>query len=520
MPQKSQPHWGFGVSVQPTRRHFLMSATTVGAAIGIGEWSGLLGFSPANAQEALVTPDLERYSAEIMPIVRLIADTPRQRCVEVMMEQLRRGLPYRHFLAALYLATVNAPTQHSLHAALSVYAAHQLSLELPAQESLLPVFWALDNFKERLDNYQYGLAQQTALNGPLPATDTAGDELGAGIERGDPERAQRAITALIRSHGAPRVIEPLWHYMVRYWGFIGHTAINVANAWRLLQTIGWEHAEPVLCAAVYRAADEGRTGDNGAEVSSYTANSERVKKSIAKLPADWARAAPGTNPGLTKDLLVLIRARKGAEACDVAVTNLVEGTATAGAVWDAVLLGAGDCVICDRGGNKPLHAITVANAMRYAFEVSARPENRLLLLLQGLSWMEGFQMFDQRAITDLTSLEISETSEDAAAEILGGGNGQPGAAGGGRHEAARKAFRFAQKFPDSDVLFRAAARLLPAKAGRDVHNVKFPVAMFENYRWISPEWRPHFMAAASYTFLGADAPDSQVIERVREAIKT
>jgi hypothetical protein len=496
--------------MQPTRRHVLKSATSVGAAIGLGEWSGLLGFSPANAHDATVTPELVRYSAEIQPVVKLIADTPRQACVEVMMEQLRQGLPYRHFLAALYLATVNAPTQHSLHAALSVHAAHQLSLELPAQESLLPIFWALDNFKERLDAYQYGPAQQTMLKGPLPAADTAADELRAAIEGGDPERAQRAITALIRSQGAPQVIEPLWHSMVRYWGFIGHTAINIANAWRLLQTIGWEHAEPVLCAAVYRAADEGRMGDHGAEVQSYTANAERVKQSIGQLPADWARG--GTNPGLAKDLLELIRTRKSAEACDVAVKNLVEGATTAGAVWDAVFLGAGDCVVCDRGGNRPLHAITVANAMRYAFEVSGRPENRLLLLLQGLSWMEGFQLFDRRAITDLSSLESSDTSEEAAEEILG--NSRPG-----RHEAARKAFGFAQKFPDSDLLFRTAARLLPAKAGRDVHSVKFPVAMFENYRWISPEWRPHFMAAASYTFLRADAPDTQVINRVREALK-
>jgi hypothetical protein len=150
--------------------------------------------------------------------------------------------------------------------------------------------------------------------------------------------------------------------------------------------------------------------------------------------------------------------------------------------------------------------------MRYGFEVSGRPENRLLLLLQGLSWMEGFEMFDPRAITDLAALEISDKSEAAAEEILG--MGRPG-----RHDAARKAFGFAQKFPDSDALFRVAARLIPAKAGRDVHSVKFPVAMFENYRWISPEWRPHFMAAASYTFLGADAPDSQVINRVRQAIK-
>lgn len=498
------------MSLQPTRRHVLMSATTVGAAIGMGEWSGLLALSPSNARQATVTPELVRYNSGIEPVVKLISGTPRSECVEVMMEQLRQGLPYRHFLAALYLATVNAPTQHSLHAALTVHAAHQLSLELPAQESLLPAFWALDNFKQRLDRYEYGPDQQIALTGPLPAVDKASDELRVGIEGGDPERAQRAITGLIRTQGAHQVIEPLWHHMVRYWGLFGHTAIFVSNAWRLLQTIGWEHAEPVLCAAVSRAADDGRTGDNGAEVTSYTANSERVKKSIGKLPANWARA--GTNPGLAKDLLELIRTRNSAEACDLAVKNLVEEKATAGAVWDAVFLGAGDCVVCDRGGNKPLHAITVANALRYAYEASGRPENRLLLLLQGLSWMEGFQLFDRRTITGLISLEVSDKSDEAADEILGNGRAD-------RHEAARKAFRFAQKFPDSDVLLRSAARLLPAKAGRDVHNVKFPVAMFENYRWISPVWHPHFMAAASYTFLRADAPDTQVINQVREAIK-
>ncbi|MFN0129255.1 MAG: hypothetical protein ACKV19_21510 [Verrucomicrobiales bacterium] len=488
------------------------SAATAAAVVSTGEWSALVGISPASAQEAVVTPDLVRYNAGIEPIVRLIADTPREKCVEVMMNQLRNGLPYRHFLAALYLATFRAPTIHSLHAALSVYASHQLSLELPAQESLLPVFWALDNFKERLNRYSYGAAERIALKGPLPSAENAGVELRAGIEGGDRERAERAIIALIRSRGAHEVVEPLWHHMVRHFGFIGHVSIYMSNAWRLLQTVGWEHAEPILCEAVgYMVMDGSASGQREKpDITSYAANSERIKKSIDRMPADWAKS--GSHPELTKNLLELIRARKSDVACDVAVANLVDGKATAGAVWDAVLLGAGDCVVCDRGGNRPLHAITAANAMRYAFEVSGSRENRLLILLQGLDWMERYQMFDSRTITDLTPAEIPATSEAAAEELLG--KVRPS-----RHEAASKAFRFAQNFPDSDLLFRSAARLLPAKAGRDVHNVKFPMAMFENCRWVSPEWRPHMVAAASYTFLGADAPDSQVIQQVRQAVK-
>jgi hypothetical protein len=58
------------------------------------------------------------------------------------------------------------------------------------------------------------------------------------------------------------------------------------------------------------------------------------------------------------------------------------------------------------------------------------------------------------------------------------------------------------------------------KAERDIHSVKFPVAIFENYRWISPAWRPHFMAAASYALRGADATHTQVIMRVRYAMSS
>ena len=52
--------------------------------------------------------------------------------------------------------------------------------------------------------------------------------------------------ALIRSHGTASVLEPPWHYSGRDWGFIGHMAILVANSFRLLEAIGWQHAEHVL----------------------------------------------------------------------------------------------------------------------------------------------------------------------------------------------------------------------------------------------------------------------------------
>ncbi len=87
------------------------------------------------------------------------------------------------------------------------------------------------------------------------------------------------------------------------------------------------------------------------------------------------------------------------------------------------------------------------------------------------------------------------------------------------NEAARKAFTFAQRYPESDVLQRAAGRLLPLKSTWNPHDIKFPVAMFENYRWVSPPWRPHVLAASVYSFRGKEDLDNPVVHQVREAIR-
>src|SRR6516225_7485588 len=97
---------------QQTRRQFLQGAATTGAAFGLGDLAALAPLGPAKADEAKVTPDLVRFSPEIEPVVRLIEQTPRDKCIAVMVEQLKKGLPYRYFLAALYLAAIRAARWH------------------------------------------------------------------------------------------------------------------------------------------------------------------------------------------------------------------------------------------------------------------------------------------------------------------------------------------------------------------------------------------------------------------------
>jgi hypothetical protein len=92
------------------------------AAMGIGNWAALLPLSPANAQQATVTEDLVRFGPDIEPIVKLIEETPREKCVAMLVEQFRKGSPYRIVLAALYLANIRISqvghplaTIHSAH---------------------------------------------------------------------------------------------------------------------------------------------------------------------------------------------------------------------------------------------------------------------------------------------------------------------------------------------------------------------------------------------------------------------
>src|SRR6266571_7516199 len=56
--------------------------------------------------DAEVTADAVQFRPEIEPLVSLIETTPRDKCAEMVVEQLRRGVSYRQLLAALFLAGI------------------------------------------------------------------------------------------------------------------------------------------------------------------------------------------------------------------------------------------------------------------------------------------------------------------------------------------------------------------------------------------------------------------------------
>ena len=493
----------------PTRREFLTA--TAALTGGIAASDNLLAVSQTDTP-----PQLVKLTADIEPIVRLIEDTPREKCFEVIAEQLRCGLPYRSFVAALFLAGIRnvnpQPPGFKFHCVFVIHAAHQLSLDAPVQDRLLPLFWALDNFKvSQQKDVEQGDFRLTKVTGKLPSAESAWNEFHSAMWQWDEEKADRAISVLARTESAHRIIGNLWRYGARDYRNIGHKAIFVANSWRTLQTIGWRHAEPVLRSLVLGLLDFGRQQ----EVNDYTfgsqcfrANADLAKENTEKLRGDWT--TPTGDAATTESLLEVIRSGNAGDACQHALSLVNDMKAGAQEIWDAVHLGAGELMM-QQPGIYGIHTVTSAHALRYAFETSASVQTRLLIMLQGVGWMCQFHNFMDRKPQGLKEVKITELTSDATGtstaelfELIGQDN----------PAAAAKAMSF-----DSAIEFMRAAKQLLLTKATDAHDYKYAASIFDDYNRVSPRWQPHMLATATYYLRGTNSPDSKLMERAAEAIR-
>ena len=207
-----------------------------------------------------------RLQPEIEPLVRLLEDTPRERLLEEVAGRIKKGLSYQEVLAALLLAGVrNIQPRPSVgfkfHAVLVVNSAHLASLGSPDSDRWLPIFWALDHFKELA-----GPATSARGTGrwrpvdekAVPPPGRAREAFIAAMDRWDEAAADAAVAGLARTAGANEIYELFVRYGARDFRDIGHKAIYVANSWRTLNCIGWQHAEPVLRSLAYALLQHGK----------------------------------------------------------------------------------------------------------------------------------------------------------------------------------------------------------------------------------------------------------------------
>ncbi|MGH9722603.1 MAG: hypothetical protein ACRD8O_20525, partial [Bryobacteraceae bacterium] len=500
--------------IMPSRREVLKA----------GLWSLA---APLTAAESRVTPDVVQMRPEIEPLVRLMEQTPREKCAEMLAAQLRGGASYRDLLAALFLAGVRninpQPPGFAMHCVFVIHSAHQMSLDAPAGERLLPLFYALDNFKAAQDRdakAQGGDYTMGAIKGTLPAPERAASEFTAAMEAWDQERAERAVVALARHRSGPDVIEMLWRYGARDYRNIGHKAIYVANAARTLHTIGWQHAEPVLRSLVLGLLDFGRQQQvNGYALDDqcYAGNLKRLKET--KLPEKWVEDRG--DQAAASEILAVMREASPDEACADVASRLAKGKASAGSVWDAVHLASAELRMRARQSAAlvSIHSVTSANAMHHAYLAASDPQVRFLLALQGVGWMVQFRKFagareDALRKFEIPSMEPSAENaapEKALEEIFA-------AIPANVDAAAARVFRLAPDVPARNAFFAGAMRYTVSRAA-EVHYYKYLAALIEDVPLVSPEWQPHMLATAVYYIKGANDAETAPMKRAREVLK-
>jgi len=460
------------------------------------------------------------------PLVSLIERTPREKCAEMAVEQMRGGVSYRQFLAALFLAGIRninpRPPGFALHCVFVVHSAHLISLEAPADSRLLPLFFVLDDFKASQDRDAHqasGDYTMREFRGPVRASDRAATDLTAALQAWDAEAAERAVVSLARSRTGGEIFAMLWRYGARDYRNIGHKAIFVANACRTLHAIGWQYAEPVLRSLVLALLDFGREQKmNGYALDDQCYNANVRRLAVSSLPR-WTDA--GADEQATRAIVTTIRQATPDDACADVALRLAKGQASPASVWDAVHLAAAELRMRARKGAAlaSIHAVTSANALHYAWLSASDPGDRALLLLQAVGWIGQFRTAAGSRADDLRELSILDLvpAEDKApldrtlTEIYTGLSANP-------DDAAARVLRLAPDIQARRAYLAGALRLSSAKAN-EVHYYKYLAALIEDLPLISPAWQPHLLAATVYYLKGSADPDPLPMKRAKEAMR-
>jgi len=494
------------------RRSFLQSS-----ALGLGSLAALNGLPAVAAEDAKVNPDLVRLNPDIEPLVRLLEETPREKLLEEVASRVKKGLAYRDVLTALLLAGVrNIQPRPSVgfkfHAVMVIHSAHLASLAGPDKERWLPIFWSLDQFKSsQAQNAKESGWRMKGVDEPnVPPARRAKETFVGAMTNWDEAKADVAAAALARFRTANEAFDLFARFGCRDFRDIGHKAIFVANAFRTLQVIGWQHAEPVLRSLAFALLKHDEKG-----MPTGTAAADRVGvrnlDTARKLPPTWMDGK--TDADATRDLLGTLRQANDAEASDKAV-SLLANDVSPQSVWDGVFLGAAE-LLMRQPGIVGLHTLTTANALHYSYLATGNEETRKLLLLQAVSFLPLFRgaMEARGKVPEIRidKLEAAEGKPATPDEVYATLSKDKAA-------AAKLSLGFLNSQPNGGQALIDAGRVLVFTKGTDSHDYKFSAAVMEDYPWVSPEWRNRFLAASLFWLKGSAGPDSPLVKRTRAAL--
>jgi len=493
-----------------------------GAALGLTEMNQLLGLPAVSAAEARLDSKLVQLDSGIEPLVRLLEETSRDDLLPAVAAKIRGGTSYQEVLAALMLAGVRnvqprPAVGFKFHAVLVINSAHLASLSAPDSDRWLPIFWALDHLKarqieeERASGWKMGPVDESAL----PSPHQARAAFVAAMENWDEPAADAAVASLARTAGASEIFELFFRFGARDYRSIGHKAIYVANSWRTLQCIGWQHAEPILRSLTFALLN--REGEANPAQNDLAPDRpwRRNLELQTKIRPEWQDGQ--LQPEATRQMLAVLRNGSPEEAAEEAVELLHRGAAPQ-SIWDAVAVGSGE-LLMRQPGIIGLHTLTTANAMHYAYRTSGDDSTRRLLLLQNCAFLPMFRQsalgrgsLADTTLDELQPAELKDTSTAAAVEEIFAD------VSGNRPRAAAKIKGFLQHGGDAREVIHAAQRLVFLK-GRDAHDYKFSMAVLEDYDHTSPAWRDTLLALSVFNLRGLGDRDSELVQRTRAALQ-
>jgi hypothetical protein len=502
------------------RRRFLGVGAAAGALAEFGDLGFLAGLPPVAAGEVEQARRPLRVQGDVEPVVRMLMETPRERLLEEAASRIKAGLSYRELLAGLLLAGVTnieprPEVGFKFHGVLVVNSAHLASLSSPPEHRWLPIFWAIDYYKdcEARDVRERGDWRMLEVDErAAPPPWKAREALVQSLDRWDESAADAAAASLARSAGAQEITEVYFRYGCRDFRSIGHKAIFAANCARTLHCVGWEYSEPVLRSLTYALLNHegGNPADRDADADRpYRANLERLRD----IRENWADGR--SSDEAASELIQTMRAGSHDDASAHVVALLNAGVAPQ-SVWDALHVAAAE-LLMRQPAIVALHAVTTTNALHYAYRASGVDETRRLLMLQNAAFLPMFReaMARRGALESRTVDDLAGAGEDSgrapdAAEIFSGLRASPLA-------AARKAMAYLRAGGAAEELIHAA-RLLVFLKGDDAHDYKFSSAVLEDYRCISPQWRATHLAANVMKLRSSEDPDNALVARTRAAL--
>jgi hypothetical protein len=228
-----------------TRRQFLANVGrgALAAAVGIGTASDL-GLASARADDG---PATLAFGA-LEPLVCLMQETPVDKLLPALLEQLKAGGDLRRLVAAAALAnarTFGGEDYIGFHTMMALSPAFRMSCELSGDQQALPVFKVLYRNTARIQ--AFGGRSREVLHPVKPGevcdTKVPGEVLREAVRRKDVDGAEKIFAGIAK--GSPADAFNAVLYEVQDNAEIHRTALPY-RAWDLLDVVGVEHAHTLL----------------------------------------------------------------------------------------------------------------------------------------------------------------------------------------------------------------------------------------------------------------------------------